>query len=151
MGDLPTTGAPFARPPLNCEIGREWSRNDNTGNGDNEQQLSLRVGTMSRPRRFAPSRHPSCFPVSDPPPTDGRVAGREPDRIVADFSSALQLEPGISLILVRSDKGYCFSSWSRHDGGLMSKVSEAHRLRAFSDPDEAAKFFASLIGLDAAR
>lgn len=66
-------------------------------------------------------------------------------------SMALQLEPGISLILVRSDKGYCFSSWSRHDGGLMPEVSEAHRLRAFPDPDEAAKFFRSLIGLDAAR
>jgi hypothetical protein len=59
---------------------------------------------------------------------------------------AISLGPDltISLTLVRSPKGYCFSAWSCHDDRAMPEVSEADRLRAFDTEQEAVNYFRTL-------
>ena len=60
---------------------------------------------------------------------------------------AMALGPGISLTLVRSDGGFCFSTWSRYDGAALPDVSDANKQRPFPTPEEAATFFRGLVGL----
>ena len=63
---------------------------------------------------------------------------------------ALPLAPGISLTLVQSDQGYCFSAWSRHDGLLMPEVPDEHKDRPFPTAEEAVQFFLALLGSEVA-
>ena len=58
---------------------------------------------------------------------------------------AISLDDGISLTLIRSDRGYCFSSWSRHDGRGLPALGDDHREQAFPTPQEAAAFFRELL------
>ena len=57
---------------------------------------------------------------------------------------AIPFGPGLSLTLVRSQRGYCFSSWTRHDGRSMPPVADEHRERAFQSTDDALRFFRDL-------
>ena len=58
---------------------------------------------------------------------------------------AIPFGPGISLTLVRSERGYCFSAWTRHDGRGMPPVAAEHRERAFPTPEDALQFFRDLV------
>ena len=51
---------------------------------------------------------------------------------------------GISLTLVRSAAGYCFSDWSRHDQRAVPAVSDADKARIFPTADGAVTFFRDL-------
>ena len=65
-------------------------------------------------------------------PTDD-CGGAPVDGVVA-----VPLDNGISLTLIRSDRGYCFSAWSRHDGRGLPVVGDDHRERAFPTVEQAA-------------
>jgi hypothetical protein len=58
---------------------------------------------------------------------------------------AIPLGTGVSLTLIRSERGYCFSSWSRHDGRELPIIGDDHREQAFPTPEEAAEFFRQLL------
>lgn len=51
----------------------------------------------------------------------------------------------VSLTLVRSASGYCFSAWTRHDGVATPAVPADQRGRVFPSFDEAVEFFRALL------
>ena len=74
-------------------------------------------------------------------PDSGTCGGAPVDGVIA-----IPFGDGVSLTLVRSERGYCFSSWTRHDGRAMPSITDEHRARAFPSPEEAASFFRDLAG-----
>jgi len=58
---------------------------------------------------------------------------------------AVPLGPGISLTLIRSERGYCFSAWSRDDGRGVPLIADDHRERAFPTVEDAVDFFRDLL------
>ena len=58
---------------------------------------------------------------------------------------AVPLGSGISLTLVRSADGYCFSAWMRHDGRAMPLVDDELKRRVFATVEAAADFFRDLL------
>jgi hypothetical protein len=58
-----------------------------------------------------------------------------------DSVLAIALTDGVSLTLVRSADGYCFSAWSRHDFIVMPLVSDEDRLRVFESVEAATEYF----------
>jgi hypothetical protein len=58
---------------------------------------------------------------------------------------AVALGTGISLTLVRSERGFCFFAWSRHDGQALPLLSDEHRTRAFATVEEAVTYFRTLV------
>jgi hypothetical protein len=51
----------------------------------------------------------------------------------------------VSLTLVRSANGYCFSAWTRHDGVATPAVPADQRGRVFPSVDEAVEFYRELL------
>jgi len=66
------------------------------------------------------------------------------DGAPVDGVVALPLAPGISLTLVRSERGFCFSAWSRDDGRGVPTIADEHRDRAFPTVEDAVNFFRDL-------
>jgi hypothetical protein len=71
---------------------------------------------------------------------DSAICGGSPVEGVV----AVPFAPGVSLTLVRSERGYCFSAWTRHDGRTMPPVADEHRERVFQSADDALSFFRAL-------
>jgi hypothetical protein len=59
--------------------------------------------------------------------------------------TTIPLGPGISLMIMRSERGYCFSSWSRHDDAPLPLLAREHRDRVFPDLEAAVDFFRDLL------
>ena len=57
----------------------------------------------------------------------------------------MSLGEGMSITIVQSASGYCFSSWIRHDEVAMPVVSDEHFLRVFASPEECVEFFRDLL------
>jgi hypothetical protein len=57
---------------------------------------------------------------------------------------AISIADGVSLVLIRSAKGYCFSSWSRHDQGPTPIIDGELIVRVFDTEAAATDFFREL-------